>query len=91
MRLSVLRSAMFHMMDRYVVYVLYSESTGRHYIGVTVDLGRRLRQHNGEISGGAASTRYGRPWLVERVSGLMALGDALRVEASLKRRRNRLR
>ena len=28
----------------------------------TVDPRRRLRQHNGEIKGGASATRLGRPW-----------------------------
>ena len=34
---------------------------GSFYTGVTTDLPRRLRQHNGEIAGGAGYTRGRRP------------------------------
>ena len=37
------------------VYLLES-STGATYIGATIDLNRRLRQHNKEIKGGAHAT-----------------------------------
>jgi predicted GIY-YIG superfamily endonuclease len=36
-------------------YMLYTDE-GQTYIGATVDLDRRLRQHNKEISGGARAT-----------------------------------
>jgi predicted GIY-YIG superfamily endonuclease len=36
-------------------YMLYTDK-GQTYIGSTVDLNRRLRQHNREISGGAKAT-----------------------------------
>lgn len=32
------------------------------YVGCTVDVARRLRQHNGEIAGGARYTSKHRPW-----------------------------
>jgi predicted GIY-YIG superfamily endonuclease len=38
-------------------YILYSTTSNRTYVGYTVDPRRRLRQHNGLISGGAKSTR----------------------------------
>jgi len=37
------------------VYLLYS-TKGNTYIGATIDLERRLRQHNKEIKGGARAT-----------------------------------
>jgi len=46
---------------RWELYVLISP-TGRFYIGVTTRLKRRLRQHNGELKGGARATRMHRPW-----------------------------
>jgi len=45
----------------YVVYVLRSESTGRHYVGFTADLTQRLGQHN---SGVTKSTKNRGPWVV---------------------------
>jgi len=49
----------------YVVYVLRSLSSThsrKTYVGCTKDRFRRLRQHNGEIQGGAKRTIVGRPW-----------------------------
>lgn len=41
---------------KYYVYLLISTSKTT-YIGATVNLKRRLRQHNGELVGGAKATR----------------------------------
>ena len=46
--------------DSWYVYLLQC-SDGSFYTGVTTDLKRRLRQHNGEIVGGANYTRARRP------------------------------
>ena len=48
----------------YLCYILISTTAprGRTYVGITNDLTRRLRQHNGELVGGARATRTGRPW-----------------------------
>jgi len=49
-------------MKSYFVYLLSSTTKSRTYVGCTCNLTRRLRQHNGEIKGGAKYTKYGRPW-----------------------------
>lgn len=60
----------------------------RTYVGVAVDVERRARQHNGELAGGARSTRAGRPWHIAVVHGPYPdRGSAQAVEYQLKQRR----
>lgn len=44
--------------------MLVSDVSEKTYIGITNCLSRRLRQHNGECSGGAKYTSQGRPWRI---------------------------
>ena len=73
------------------VYVLLSsagarERAQRSYVGISLDPERRLLQHNGELPGGAKSTRGGRPWRIGRVLGpYSSRGRAQQLEASLKK------
>lgn len=41
----------------YALYLLESDDRERTYVGIAKDVARRIRQHNGEIKGGARSTR----------------------------------
>lgn len=68
------------------LYLLRSGS-GRTYVGISVDVERRLAQHNGEQPGGAKSTRAGRPWRVARRWGPFEHGRAASLEYALKRHR----
>lgn len=43
-------------------YIIKSTTSNKTYNGSTNDPIRRLRQHNGEICGGAYRTKTGRPW-----------------------------
>lgn len=47
-------------MSEWYVYMLQC-ADGTLYTGVTTDLERRIRQHNGDIKGGAKYTRLRRP------------------------------
>ena len=70
----------------YYCYILRAGSGKRTYVGASVDPARRLRQHNGELSGGAKATRTGRPWrCVAVVRHLPSWSDALKLEWRLKR------
>ena len=39
----------------YIVYLLYNTCNNKTYLGITNNSRRRLRQHNGEIKGGAGN------------------------------------
>jgi predicted GIY-YIG superfamily endonuclease len=80
----------------YWVYVIQSEQPrfgkrgnllpGFFYVGSTTDPLRRLRQHNGEISGGAKYTSKFRPWVLKGVWGPYPdRSSGLRAEMALKR------
>lgn len=62
-------------------YLLQSTTCPRTYFGYTTNIQRRLRQHNGEIKGGAKKTQQGRPWtLVAHITGFPNQHEALSFE-----------
>lgn len=78
--------------NRWCVYVL-ANPAGRTYVGVTTDVARRLRQHNGELAGGARFTRGRGPWrlvhLEDRLAGRAAAQSReyhLKRDRALRRR-----
>ena len=54
-------------------YLLSTSGGSNTYVGVTPDLDRRLRQHNGLLSGGAKAT-HGRQW--ERLCHITGFPDS---------------
>lgn len=66
------------------VYLL-SCADGSLYCGVTKDMERRLAMHNGLIPGGARYTRGRRPVSLEVCAGGFSQGEALRLEARIKK------
>ena len=66
-----------------VVYILYSDSIGQYYVGITADLEDRLKRHNSRRS---KFTKRGAPWKVVKVIKVSDRSEALRLEAKIKSR-----
>lgn len=67
-------------------YLLTDRTERRTYIGATVDLPHRLRQHNQLIRGGARSTKRSRLWRVAALVHVGAQRNCLSFEWHAKRR-----
>jgi putative endonuclease len=77
---------------RWWVYVLVSASLGRTYVGITIDVERRVAQHNGDVPGGARSTRAGRPGTLGSTYGpFVDRAEASRAEHAVKALRGEAR
>ena len=68
----------------YLVYLLKCENYS--YVGMTNDIFKRIRQHNGEISGGARYTSRRKGWYpVLIIDGFSDMRSAMQCEWRLKR------
>ncbi|MBS1723666.1 MAG: GIY-YIG nuclease family protein [Armatimonadetes bacterium] len=65
----------------WMVYILRSTKTGRHYIGFTNDINRRLAEHNGGLN---RSTKGRGPWEVVHTEGHGSKEAAVRRELQIK-------
>lgn len=70
-------------MPLFYTYILQC-SDGTYYIGKTTNLERRIKQHNGIISGGAKYTRGRRPVELKYSKTFHTLSEALKYEFFLK-------
>ena len=72
----------------YHVYILYSQSADRYYVGSTSDLSRRLIIHN---SGGysSSSTRFTKDWELFYSLKCETRSQAERIEKHIKNMRSR--
>lgn len=72
----------------YVCYLLFHEPKQKVYTGITNQLQRRLRQHNGALVGGSKYTARFRPWrIVCYITGFQNHREVLRYEWRCKRAR----
>ncbi len=76
--------------SKFLCYVLCSPSSNRTYVGITNNLHRRLRQHNGEILGGAKATRGKGPWNVAMtIHGFQDKVQVMQFEWAVKHSRSK--
>lgn len=72
----------------YFIYILYSKSSDRYYVGQSNDVVRRLEEHN-TADKNSYTSRH-RPWVVKakyQVSD--SLGEARKIENYIKRLKSR--
>ncbi len=73
-------------MPAYSCYILENPKR-KTYVGITLDLKKRLRQHNGELKGGAKSTHKKGPWhCATLINGFRTKHEALSFEWYMCRR-----
>lgn len=77
---------------RWSLYLLENTESKRTYLGVTVNIKRRVRQHNGEIKGGARATtnfKGNGDWILKAIVNNLNKSQALSYERTIKNLRRR--
>ncbi len=69
--------------DLFHVYILYSESLKRYYVGSTEDVEERLKEHN---AGKTISTHAGIPWDLVHTESYQTRSQAINQEHKIKAR-----
>ena len=70
----------------FYVYIIYSKSLDKYYIGHSNDLKRRLIEHNNNTT---RFTSSGSPWELKYSKSFDSRGEAMSYENSLKRKKSR--
>ena len=65
----------------YTVYIIYSPSLDRYYIGFTQDITDRLRRHNSKSKG---FTNRANDWIIVHVESFNQKNEAMRREKEIK-------
>lgn len=72
----------------WIVYLLISEIKNISYVGITTNLDKRLKQHNGIINGGAKFTHANRPYKVlYYIDNIENRSDATKIELLIKQQK----
>lgn len=67
----------------YFVYILYSSSLNKYYVGSTEDVDRRIKEHN---TGKGKFTSKGVPWVIVTTFECNDRTEAVRLELKIKKR-----
>ncbi len=67
----------------YLVYILFSDTLSKYYVGSTQDLERRIQEHN---RGKSLYTRKGIPWALVYQLKFITRSEAINEEIKIKKR-----
>ncbi len=67
----------------YYTYVLFSKSIIKYYVGQTIDINKRLEEHN---RGKTKFMKTGIPWCIEYYETFKTRAEAVRLENKIKKR-----
>ena len=67
----------------FYTYIIHSRRLGRFYVGSTMNIANRLREHN---AGRSLSTRAGIPWTLVHLETFATRSEAVQHEAQIKAR-----
>ncbi len=73
-------------MQLYFVYIIFSETLNRFYVGHSDDVDRRLTEHN---TGRSRYTKAGMPWTLKHVEQYETRTAAMNREYEIKSRKSR--
>jgi len=65
------------------IYILFSESHSKYYVGQTTDFIERFKRHN---QGRVKSTKFGIPWRLVLQIAVSDRTEALKLERKIKKR-----
>ncbi len=68
------------------VYLLFSKSSNRYYVGSCANIDERLKRHN---AGATPSSKTGRPWIVVYSEQFDTRSEAIKREYYIKRMKSR--
>ena len=76
-------------MDKFFVYILYSEVADSYYVGQTMDVEKRINEHNAEIYSGAWSSKSS-DWKTLHIIECTSRYQAIKIEAHIKKMKSRV-
>ncbi len=78
----------FWRMDQFFVYILYSSSFDKYYVGQSENVEHRIAFHN-DVTRNKIWTSRGIPWELKTVIGFESKTEALKAEKFIKNQKSR--
>ncbi|WP_420580584.1 GIY-YIG nuclease family protein [Reichenbachiella sp.] len=70
----------------FYVYIIYSQSLNKYYVGSTQNLDQRLQDHNNSRS---KFTKAGKPWTLKYHNDYETRSEAVKAEMKIKKMKSR--